>query len=74
MYRTIPNMTAFSGQQPALENVFVNTFNYHPAPGRLGLLNCHRAVYPLTFGHMDETDDWSLSELRVISAIARRGW
>ena len=62
MYRTIPNMTAFSGQQPALENVFVNTFNYHPALGRLGLLNCHRAVYPLTFGHMDETDDWSLSD------------
>jgi hypothetical protein len=62
MYRTIPNITAFSGQQPALESVYVNTFNYHPALGRLGLLNCHRAVYPLTFGHMEENDDWSLSD------------
>jgi hypothetical protein len=62
MYRPIPNMTAFSGQAPALEGVYVNTFNGHPALGRLGLLNCHRAVFPLTFGHADQTDDWSLSD------------
>ncbi|HVK14535.1 MAG TPA: hypothetical protein VM597_37700 [Gemmataceae bacterium] len=65
-YRPIPNITAFSGQQPALANhsrgVVVNTFNVHPALGRLGLLNSHRAVYPLTFGHADETDDWALSD------------
>jgi hypothetical protein len=62
MYRPIPNMTAFSGQAPALDGVYVNTFNVHPALGRLALLNCHRAVFPLTFGHADETDDWSLSD------------
>jgi hypothetical protein len=62
LYRTTPNITAFSGEQPAIGSVFVNTFNSHPALGRVGLLNCHRAVYPLTFGHMDETDDWSLSD------------
>jgi hypothetical protein len=62
MYRVVPNLTAFSGQEPALDGVYVNTFNVHPALGRLGLLNCHRAVYPLTFGHADETDDWSLAD------------
>jgi hypothetical protein len=62
MYRVIPNMTAVSGQAPAVDRVYVNTFNVHPALGRLGLLNCHRAVYPLTFGHADETDDWSLAD------------
>ena len=61
-YRVIPNMTAFSGQSPALDTVYVNTLNVHPALGRLGLLNCHRAVFPLTFGHVEETDDWSLSD------------
>jgi hypothetical protein len=62
MYRVVPNLTAFSGQGPALEGVFVNTLNAHPALGRLGLLHSHRAVFPLTFGHADETDDWSLSD------------
>lgn len=62
MYRIVPAITAFSGQQSALDGIYVNTFNVHPALGRLGLLNCHRAVYPLTFGHIDETDDWSLSD------------
>jgi hypothetical protein len=62
MYRVIPNMTAFSGQLAALDSVYVNTFNVHPVLGRLGLLNSHRAVFPLTFGHADETDDWSLAD------------
>jgi hypothetical protein len=62
MYRVIPNMTAFSGQGPALDRVYVNTLNVHPALGRLGLLNCHRPVFPLTFGWVDETDDWSLAD------------
>jgi hypothetical protein len=62
MYRVVPNIAAFSGQDPALAGVFVNTFNVHPALGRLGLLNCHRPVYPLTFGHIDESDDWSLAD------------
>lgn len=42
--------------------VFVNTLNQHPALGRLGLLNCHRVVYPLTFGMLGESDDWSLGD------------
>src|SRR5262249_32686031 len=62
VYRVIPNMTAFSGQASAVPGVVVNTFNVHPVLGRLGLLNCHRAVFPLTFGHADETDDWSLAD------------
>jgi hypothetical protein len=62
MYRVTPNMTAFSGQNQAIDRVFVNTLNYHPALGSLGLLNCHRPVFPLTFGHVDETDDWSLAD------------
>jgi len=62
MYRVTPNITAFSGQSEAIEGVYVNTFNVHAALGRLGLLHCHRAVYPLTAGHIDETDDWSLAD------------
>ena len=62
LYRSIPNMTAFSGQRESVPGVFVNTFNAHPALGRLGLLNCHRAVYPLTFGGFGEMDDWSLAD------------
>ncbi len=87
LYRTIPNITAFSGQQPALviseepaaqaredadpvlaprapeelHQVIINTFNTHPALGRLALLNCHRPVYPLSFGG-DASDDWSLCD------------
>jgi hypothetical protein len=61
-YQTVPNMTAFSGQDPALDNVYVNTMNVHPVLGSLALLHCHRAVFPLTFGHVDESDDWALSD------------
>ena len=62
MYRVTPNLSAFSGQSPSIEGVYVNTFHVHPALGRMSLLNCHRPVFPLTFGHMDETDDWSLAD------------
>ena len=66
LYRTIANMPAFSGQRAALEadghSVIVNTLNTHPALGRLALLNCHRPVYPLSFGTFDEGDDWSLGD------------
>ncbi|MFL5341246.1 MAG: CehA/McbA family metallohydrolase [Gemmataceae bacterium] len=62
----IPNMVAFSGQQPALERpgciVAVNTLNTHPVLGSLALLHCHRAVFPLSFGGADATDDWSLAD------------
>jgi hypothetical protein len=64
-YHTVPNMMAFSGQQLLLEEngraIAVNTFNTHPALGRLGLLNCHRPVFPLSFGG-DFSDDWSLND------------
>lgn len=64
-YPTLANMTAFSGQAPAVEAggrlVVVNTLNAHPVLGRVGLLNCHRPVFPLTFGG-DEPDDWSVCD------------
>lgn len=66
LYRTVPNITAFSGQRPIVEcerhAVAVNTFNTHPALGRIGLLNSHRPVYPLSFGSIDRDDDWSLCD------------
>src|SRR5439155_1121406 len=53
-FAALPNLLAFSGQQFALSvpgyGVAVNTLNGHPELGNLGLLNCHRVVYPLTFG------------------------
>jgi hypothetical protein len=62
----IPNILAFSGQQPALQCdgrlVVVNTLNHHDTLGTLALLNCHRAVYPLRFGGPDNADDWSLAD------------
>ncbi|HXG11054.1 MAG TPA: CehA/McbA family metallohydrolase [Gemmataceae bacterium] len=65
-YQAISNILAFSGQQPALEMlghlVVVNTHNIHPVLGSLGLLNCHRPVYPLRFGGPDGKDDWTLAD------------
>ena len=62
----IPNILAFSGQQPALERsghqVVVNTLNTHDRLGRLALLNCHRPVFPLTFGGPDGVDNWTLAD------------
>lgn len=64
--RSIPNILAFSGQRPALEmpghQVIVNTHNVHPVLGSLGLLNCHRPVYPLTSGGNRGTEDWCLAD------------
>jgi hypothetical protein len=61
----VANITAFSGQLPALERpghlVAVNTYNTHPWLGELALLNCHRAVYPLTFGGTEGWDDWTMA-------------
>jgi hypothetical protein len=65
-YSAIPNILAFSGQAPAVETpghmVVVNTLNSHPSLGRLGLLNCHRPVFPLTFGGPGGKDDWTLAD------------
>lgn len=60
------NLLAFSGQQPALTSsecqVVVNTFNTHAVLGWLGLLNCHRIVFPLSFGGADGPDRWTLGD------------
>jgi hypothetical protein len=65
-YPAVPNLLAFSGQTPALQTpdhmVVVNTHNIHPVLGSLGLLNCHRVVYPLRFGGPDGRDDWALAD------------
>jgi len=65
-YPCVPNLLAFSGQDPALERhgtrVIVNTHHRHAVLGSLGLLHCHRVVHPLSFGPPDATDDWSLRD------------
>ncbi len=64
-YLTFPNLTAFSGQVPALERnghaIVVNTLNTHPVLGTVALLNSHRPVYPLAFGG-EESDDWGICD------------
>jgi hypothetical protein len=65
-YPAVPNLPAFSGQRPALEApghlVVVNTHNSHSVLGSLGLLNCHRVVYPLSFGGPGGFEDWTLAD------------
>ncbi len=63
------NILAFSGQQPALQRpecmVVVNTANKHDILGSLGLLNCHRPVYPLRFGPSPKDyglENWTLAD------------
>ncbi len=66
----IPNILAFSGQRPALEMpghlVVVNTTNDGRFLGRLGLLNCHRIVFPLEIGSAEGAESfaysWSLAD------------
>jgi hypothetical protein len=60
--RGYPNLLAFSGQKPALDQagtlVVVNTHNDHSL-GRVSLLNCHRVVFPLVKGIGDSAvADW----------------
>jgi hypothetical protein len=65
-FPAIPNILAFSGQTPAVEKpghlVAVNTHNVHPVLGSLGLLNCHRIVFPLSFGGPEGWDNWTLAD------------
>jgi hypothetical protein len=66
-YTTVPDLLAFSGQQPALtaepnHSFAVNTLNAHPVLGKVGLLHSHRAVFPLAFGGPEGTDDWSICD------------
>jgi hypothetical protein len=61
-HQAIPNVPSFSGQSFARQangyGVAVNTHNRHRDLGSLGLLHCHRLVYPLTF----DTNDWTLDD------------
>jgi hypothetical protein len=63
---TVGNLEAFSGQEPCLEKdgymVVVNSRNHHPTLGVLNLLNCHRVVFPLSFGGPDQLDNWTLAD------------
>ena len=65
-YPSVTNIGAFSGQGSALASpaavVAVNTLNRHPVLGTVGLLHCHRPVFPLAFGGPDHTDDWSVCD------------
>jgi hypothetical protein len=65
-FAALPNILAFSGQQFALSaagcGVAVNTLNSHPQLGSLGLLHCHRAVYPLSFGGPKGKEHWTLAD------------
>lgn len=58
----LPNILDFSGSEPALRTpdhvVTYDTFNESPL-GRLGLLDCHRVVYPLA---VREPIDWNLAD------------
>ncbi|MBM4071271.1 MAG: hypothetical protein FJ271_20390 [Planctomycetes bacterium] len=62
----VANLLAFSGQQHALAGpdclVTVNTLNVHAVLGSLGLLHCHRIVFPLGFGGPAGQDDWTLAD------------
>lgn len=62
----LPLLDAFSGQEPVLEVpghvIAVNSHNTHPDLGSLGLLHCHRVVYPLSFGGPEGKEDWTLAD------------
>src|SRR5207245_2564077 len=64
-FKTIPNLLAFSGQRPALAQpgcmVVVNTRNWSPSDC-FTLLNCHRVVYPLSFGLAGDWNDWTCQD------------
>jgi hypothetical protein len=66
IYRDTPFLAAFSGSKPRLQTdrttLAVNTLNLHPYLGKVGLLNTHRGVFPLSFGFIDESDDWSICD------------
>ena len=64
--RSIPQIVSFSGQSFARQNdgcgVAVNTFNRDSHMGTLGLLHCHRVVYPLVAGDPQEENEWTLRD------------
>jgi hypothetical protein len=64
--RPARDILSFSGTRPELESpghlVAVNTLNTHPVLGTVSLLDSHRAVFPLSFGGPEDTDDWSVAD------------
>jgi hypothetical protein len=62
----IPGILDFSGTEAARTApecvVSVNTLNQHPVLGSVGLLDCHRVVYPLRFGDPEPYDNWSVAD------------
>jgi hypothetical protein len=64
--RSIPQIVSFSGQSFARQNdrcgVAVNTFNRNIDIGTLGLLHCHRVVYPLVAGDPEDEKEWTLRD------------
>jgi hypothetical protein len=64
--RAISEITSFSGQTFARHTdqygVAVNTLNRHRCLGSLGLLHCHRVVYPLAVGGHESDDAWTLHD------------
>lgn len=65
--KSIPNIIEFSGQEPSVQRpghmVVVGTLNSGGILGSLALLNCHRAVFPLSTGLDEENEiDWTLAD------------
>lgn len=66
-YTSLSNLIEFSGQKPIVQipgqtMVVVNTHNRHAVLGSLGLLFCHRVIFPLRFGAPHGKDHWTLSD------------
>jgi hypothetical protein len=76
---SIVNISAYSGQQPALAKpghmIAVNTANQSPQ-GRLLLLNTHRTVYPLSFqvGEKWSLIDWCDQAHRKKGLVIAEDW
>ena len=64
--RPARDILSFSGTRVELEApghlVAVNTLNSHPVLGTVALLDSHRAVFPLSFGGPNDSDDWSVAD------------
>lgn len=65
-YVSYPNLLEFSGTAPARETpghlVVVNTHNTFAQLGSLGLLGCHRVVFPLALSGSAEDGAWAMAD------------
>jgi hypothetical protein len=66
VYEVVSNILSFSGQNFARHSpscgVAVNTLNSHHCHGSVGLLHCHRPVFPLQIGLRLCDDDWTFAD------------